>query len=250
MSEETSAATDTAKPTLAAIPENLPEELLPLYDWWKANGMQLLTTLAAAAVLLGAGYAFKHHRSAKAAAANQEILKAASLDELETVVAQYGSTKAGNAARLRLAKAYYDASKYEEALAAYDTCLSKGAPKGFAEIASLGRAHALEGLNKLDEALAAYQSFEKANAEHFLQPQATMGVARVLTLQGKKEEAKQLLETLKAKKTDDPAWEMAIAGLEGVITRYQPRAQRSLFEAANEAAATIPAAPAPAAPGN
>ena len=245
MSQEKSSAPETSKPTLQPIPENLPEEMLPLYDWWKANGRQFLITLTVAVVLIGGGIALKQVRAAKITGANQELLKASSLEELETAVAKYGSTKAGNAARLRLAKAYYDASKYEEALGAYDTCLSKGAPQGFAEIAELGRAHALEGVGRLDEAQAAYQAFGKKHTDHFLQPHATLGSARILTMQGKKEDAKKLLENLKAQKTGSPAWEMAIANLEGIVSRYEPRAARSLFETANEAAKA--AAPAPAA---
>ena len=75
-----------------------------------------------------------------------------------------------------------------------------------------------------------------------------MGEARILALQGKKDEAKKRLENLKAKVSDAPGWEMTIASLEGVITRYEPRAARSLFDAANEAVkkADSPAAPAPA----
>ncbi len=162
---------------------------------------------------------------------------------METVVAKYGSTKAGNATRLRLAKAYFDASKYEEALQAYDLCLRKGAPVGFREIAELGRAHALEGIDRLEEALTAYKAFDEKHPEHFLRPQAVMGIVRAMTLQGKKDDAKKLLENLKAEKTDVPVWEMAIANLEGVVTRYEPRAERSLFEAADEAAKASQAAP-------
>jgi len=244
MSGKKSDAPETPKPVEVPIPENLPEELLPLYDWWKANGKQFLIMVAATAVLLGGALTLKRVRASKIAAANQELLKANSLDELEAAVAKYGSTKAGNATRMRLAKAYFDASKYEEALQAYDLCLRKGAPTGFKEIAELGRAHTLEGLNRLDEALQAFQTFEKNYTDHFLRPQAVMGTARVMTLQGKKDEAKKLLENLKAEKTDDAVWEMAIANLEGVITRYEPRAERSLFDAANEAATAVDA-PAP-----
>jgi predicted negative regulator of RcsB-dependent stress response len=248
MSEEKSVVTDSSKSGHTPIPENLPEELLPLYDWWKANGSQFLITVAAAAVLLGGGFAFKQYRAAKTFGANQELLKAVSLDELEAVVAKYGTTKAGNATRLRLAKAYYDASKYDEALGTYEACIAKGAPVGFKEIAELGRAHALEALGRLDEALTAYQAFEKTQADHFLQPQAAMGIARVLTLQGKKDEAKKFLENLKAQKTGESAWEMAVANLEGVVNRYEPRAERSLFEAAEAAAQTAqPVAAEPAA---
>ena len=231
----------------APIPENLPEELLPLYDWWTANGKQALFIVAAAAVFFGGAYAFKQTRAAKISAANQELTRATSLDELEATVANYGSTKAGNAARLRLAKAYYDAGKYEEALDAYETCIRKGAPAGFKEIAELGRAHTCEALNRLDEAKTAYEAFTKTYASHFLQPQAVMGTARIMVLQDNKDGAKKLLENLKAEKTDAPAWEMAIAQLEGIVDRYVPRAERSLFDAASDAASQTAPAPAPVA---
>jgi len=249
MSQETSTPAPAAKPGEQPIPTNLPIELLPLYDWWKANGSQFVVSVAVIAILAGGAFAFKQHRASRIASANKELTRASSLEELESVVAKFGSTKAGNAARLRLAKAYFDASRYEDALNTYDACLKRGAPAGFVEIATLGRALALEGLNRLDEALAAYEAFTKSCAGHFLEPQAQMGIARVYTLQGKKDEAKKLLENLKAKKTDNASWEMALANLEGVVNRYEPRAARSLFDAANEAAKQTPApaaAPAPA----
>lgn len=248
MSQQTNTASDKSVHTVQPIPSNLPIEMLPVYDWWKANGSQFLITLMTAAILLGGTFTFVQYRSSKIAHANKELLQASSLEELETVVAKYGATKAGNAARLRLAKAYFDASNYEEALNVYGTCLSKGAPVGFAEIAQLGRAHALEALNRLDEALSAYQAFDKNSAQHFLQPQAQMGIARILALQGKKDEAKKLLENLKAQKTGQDTLEMEIANLENVINRYAPHAAPSLFDAANEAAKSIKlSAPAPSA---
>ena len=249
-----SSVSTPANPIIQPIPENLPEEMLPLYDWWKANGVQFLITLGAVVVVLGGAFAFKQYRAAKIAGANKELLKAASLEELETVVAKYGSTKAGNTTRLRLAKSYYDASKYDDALSAYDACLKKGVQPAFEAIARLGRAHALEGLERYDEALTAYEGFAKASAGHYLLPQAQMGMARIYALQGKKDEAKKLLENLKAEQTGKSASEMAIANLEGVIDRYAPRAARSLFDAADAAAKTpavAPAAtPAPAAASN
>ena len=248
MSQETNTAVDTTKPTAQPIPKNLPIEMLPLYDWWRANGGQFLITLLTTAILVGGVWAFVQYREAKISGANKELMQASSVEDLESVVAKYGSTKAGNAARLRLAKAYFDASNYEESLNTYNTCLSKGAPNGFVEIAKLGRAHALEALNRLDDALAAYQAFDKESAGHFLQPQAKMGIARIYTLQGKKDEAKKLLENLKAQKTHNSTWEMAVANLEGVVNRYEPRAARSLFEAADEAAKTLKLPTPPPAP--
>lgn len=249
MSQETPSPAEKPASAAQPIPTNLPIELLPLYDWWKTNGSQFLVTLAVVAILGGGTFALKEYRSSRTSAANKELLRANSLEELETAVVKYGSTGAGNAARLRLAKAYFDASRYEDALRTYDACLSKGAPKGFEEIARLGRAHALEGLNRLDEALAAYETFCKDFPGHFLLTQAQMGVARIYVLQGKTDEAKKQVERLKAEKGEKSSWQMAIANLEGVIKRYEPRAARSLFDAADEASKkAVQKAPAAAAP--
>jgi len=246
MTHETNIATRTPTPSGNTLPSNLPIELLPVYDWWKTNGSQFLVTLVTAGILFLGAWAFMQYRQQKISKSNAELVQATSLEDLEVVVAKYGSTKAGNAARLRLAKAYFDAANYEEALNAYTVCLKKGPPAGFSGVASIGRAYALEALNRLDEALAAYEASDKESDGYFLQPLAKMGIARIYALQGKKEDAKKLLENLKAQKTGNATWEMAIANLEGVVDRYEPHAARSLFDAADAAAKTI-AAPTDAA---
>ena len=239
-------------PDVRPIPDDLPEELLPLYDWWQANGKTTIITAAIAIVLAVAVYSVKLFCESKVSRANQSLLQANTLEELEQAVAKDGGTKAGNAMRIKLGKAYYDAGRYEDALNAYKTCLSKGAPKGFKEIVEMGIAFSLEGLGKNDEALAAYQAFEKDHTGHFLLPDATMGVARILTIQGKADEAKKLLETLKASVTGQTANEAAITKLEKLIDQYEERAKLPPPAAAPAPApapeAAKPAAPAPAAP--
>lgn len=217
------------------IPENLPEELLPLYDWWREKGVKSVSAALAIALAAAGIMGYMHLRKNRIADANIELTQANSVEELEGVVAEYGNTKAGNAARIRLAKAYYDASKYENALASYEECENNGVPKGFEDVVTLGRAHALEALEKTEQAFAVYKSFTESRKESYLYPQAAMGLARVTTLQGDKDAAKKILEELKAKKTDETAWEMAIANLEEIIDRYEPRRKRSLFEMADEA---------------
>ena len=236
MSENTTESVDTSNvEKVQPIPENLPEELLPLYDWWKSKGPRFLSTVGTVTLIAVGAVAFVHYRKGKLSEANIELAQANSVDELEEVVAKFGSLKPGNTARIRLAKAYYDASRYEEALEVYTTCEQKGAPKGFEDLVTLGRAHALEARGKNDEALEIFKNFSENKKESFLYPQAKMGMVRVLTLQGKKDEAKDLLDELKAEKTDDSAWEMTIANLEDVIARYEPRTKRSLFDLADEA---------------
>jgi len=239
-----------SKPEVAeqakSVPAKLPLELIPFYLWWREQGGRFLANVLTALVVFGAvfgGYGWWTGRNVDA---NKAFMEARSFVDLEEVVSSYGSTKIGNAARLRLAKAYFDAGKYEEALEAYDACLAKGAPMGFAEVAQMGRACSLEATGQLDEAAAAYSAFEAENPEHFLVAEARMGRARVLTLQGQKEEAKRVLEVLKAEHTDEPMLEMAVSRLEGVIDRYEPRAARSLFDRADEAARELPALGVPA----
>lgn len=240
MSKKTTKSDDTGKvEKIQPIPENLPEELLPLYDWWKEKGTQFLTTAGVVALILIGTIAFIHYRNGQLAEANIELTKANSIEELEEVVAKFGGIKPGNAARVRLAKAYYDASRYDSALETYQACEKKGVPKGFEDVVTLGRAHALEALNQNDQALALFKKISENKKESFLYPQARMGEARVLTLQGKKDQAKMVLDELKAEKTDDPIWEMTIANLADVVDRYEPRAKRSLFDMADQAAKMI-----------
>ena len=226
---------------------NVPLGLVPVYMWWRENGRQFLTNAAVVLLVAGVIFATIEWRKNRIANANQEFRTAQSIEELGDFVSKYGSMKIANAARLRLAAAYFDAGRYEEAFAAYQACLTKGVPNGFAEVAQMGRAHTLEALKRLDDAHAAYSAFAATYPTHFLTTQAQMGLARVTALDGKKDEAKRLLETLKAEKTGEPMVEMAITQLEGVIDRYEPRAVRSLFERADEAAKELAAPVAPAA---
>lgn len=218
------------------IPENLPEELLPLYDWWNKSGIQTVVMLAIIIVVIGGFYGVRSYRQGKITEANRSLISANSLEELEAAVAKSGGTKAGNAIRLRLAKAYYDAEKYEEALNTYKACIAHKAPEGFAEIAELGEAVSLEGMKDYDKALAAFQAFAANHAKHFLAPQASMGVARIMALKGDKAGAKKLLEELKARMTGKTLMESQIAQLDSIIDHYTPRAAATLFEAANAAA--------------
>jgi len=219
----------------SSIPVNLPLELVPLYDWWKAQGSRFVITAIVVGVIAGSGLGARFYWKNLNVNANKDFMQAQNAEDFELLIRKYSLTPVAKAARLRLAKTYFDTAKYEDALTAYDTVLSKGAPKGFEEIAYLGRAYTLEALNRTEEAMKAYTDFIAKYSDHFLAPQAKIGVARVLALQGKKDDAKKALENLKAEKTGDTAWEMTIAQVESLVSRYQPRATRSLFDLATDA---------------
>ena len=244
MTQDTKAEMVAPANKVAQLPVNLPLEFIPLYDWWKTNGSQFMIQVSIVLIVVGSIYGGKHYYTSSVAAANKELLKASTTEELESLVNNYSKWKVGNTARLRLAKSYYDIGKYEDALATYEVCISKGAPFGFEEVAVMGRAICFEALNRLDEATAAYLSFMKEHPTHFLVIQAQMGQARVLTLQGKKSEAKKLLETVKADKNSAPMTEMAIAQLQGVIARHEPRKMGSLMDSSSAPVSVPATAPA------
>lgn len=224
---------------VSSIPVNLPLELIPLYDWWKAKGSRFVVTAIVVGVIAGSGFGARFYWKNLNANANKDFMQAQNAEDFEVLIRKYSMTPVAQAARLRLAKTYFDTAKYEDALTTYDAVLKKGAPKGFDEIAQLGRAYTLEALNNTEAAMKAYTDFIAQHGTHFLAPQAKIGVARVLALQGKKDDAKKALENLKAEKTGDAAWEMAIAQVESLVTRYQPRAARSLFDLATDTKAPL-----------
>jgi len=223
MTPDKNAETVAPSKTKAQLPVNLPLEFIPLYDWWTKNGIQFIVQAGIVVIVVGSILGGKYYYQNRVATANKELLKASTTEELEALVGNYGAWKIGNTARLRLAKSYYDAGKYEDALETYNACINKGAPVGFSAVAVMGRAICFEALDRTDEALAAYTAFIDNNPKHFLVMQAKMGQARVMTLQGKTEQGQKLLETLKAEKNSDPMAEMAIAQLQGVIARYEVR---------------------------
>jgi len=234
--------------------ENLPAivkaapELLPVWDWWKKEGKSTLLMLIAAAIVVVGVHGYRNYSKAKVANANQALVNAYNVEELETAVSNYGSTKLGSAIRLRLAKAYFDAERYQDALNVYDALAGKSGNEAFADIAVLGRAHALEGLSKFKEAQTIFADFAKASTNSYLVLDAKLSAARCQALQGDKDGAVKALDALKESEKDEMA-KSRIERMTDAIKRHDPkRAARSLLDAANAAAKDLAAAKKPAAP--
>ena len=244
--------------------ENLPAfikaapELLPVWDWWVKEGKSTLLMLVVAAVVVLGFYGGRSFLRARNAAANQALVSAFTVEELETAVSNYGSTKAGPALRMRLAKAYYDAERYQDALDVYDKLVAKASSNpAFGDIAVVGRAHALEGLSKYKEAQTAFAEFAASSTNSYMILDAKLGAARCKALLGDKEGAAKDFDALKAAAKDDMEKER-VERMADAVKRYDPsRSSRSLMDAANAAAKAIdgekksaeaskPAAPAPA----
>lgn len=229
----------------------IPEELLPVIDWWEKDGKQTLAIVAVCGLAVLGYYGVKNYRAAQADAAAAALMDATGVDELAEAASRYEGTKAGPALRLRLAKAYFDAEKYEEALDLYEK-LDGRAPEGFANAPAVGKAMCLEALERYDEAKAAFEAFADAQPKSYLALTAQLGAARVVAAGGDKAKALEMLAALKESVKDD---ELAVARVEAatsLVKRWEKRAKRSLFDAADaaaqqlEAAAAAPAVEVPA----
>lgn len=224
-----------------AIVKKAPE-LLPLWDWWVKEGRSTLLMLVVIGLAAAAFYGGRNWLRGRNAAANAALANAFTTEEMETAVADYGKTKVGPALKLRLAKSYFDAERYQDALDTYDALLA--APKkiaAFAAVAAVGRAYALEGLGKYDEAGAAFAAAAQDETS-YLRLTAQLGAARCKALAGDKDGAAKAFAALKDAAADDATAKLRIERMEDAVKRHDPsRAARSLFDAANEAAAAVAA---------
>lgn len=230
-------------------PEQIPAfikkapELLPLWDWWVKEGKSTLTMLVVAGAVVGAFYGIRGYLRSRDAAANAALTNSYTADDLEAAVSSYGSSKVGPALKLRLAKAYYDAERYQDAFETYDALVAKADKiPAFADVAYIGRAYSLEGLKKYQEAREAYEAFAKdaSKTNSYLALSAKLGNARCQALAGDKDGAVKALDAIKATLKDDKLAEARVERLTDAIKRYEPgRAPRSLFDAADAAEKAI-----------
>lgn len=263
---------DNALPTLKAVPPRIPEELLPVYDWWVKSGPRTLLYAGIFAVVAAGAVAWNLHKQNQREAANAALIAARSAEDFESFIANY-STPATKLARLELARAYYDVQDYDQAMETYEAFLKDTPPAAFTDIAVLGKAQCLEALGRYSEALAAYKAFTDEKGEtHYLTPSAIFGTARTIALTGDKAAGKAALDVIIKAEPNTPyaAYALAAEALKKTIDLYTPRKNVSRFdqlmtltpdapdaaaalqiaapEAAPAAAPEAPAAEAPAAP--
>ncbi len=215
----------TDKTATPPVPNYIPEDMIPAWLWLKEKGVTALIMIAVGVLLVTAAAAYFRHNDDKAAQASAQLLVAPTIDAMERAVTDYGSTPAGIAAKLKLAKAYCDAGQYDKALTAYDDFIKQHASYPFADVARVGRGFALCGQNNLAEAIPVFRTFRTQNPAHYLAPQAVLGEAACLAMQGNKSAAKALLQELRAANRET-AWENVAKRMEGAIERYPGSAAR------------------------
>ena len=192
----------------------------PLADDFVRELKATVPWLLAAAVAVAGYYGVKNYRAARKAAASEVFASAYTAEELEDAVAKYGSSDAGGALKLRLAKKYFDSGRYQEAFDVYEALSGVKAPDGFADIPEVGKAQCLEALGRHADALAAYESFTETNPESYLALSARLGAARSLALSGEKEKALERIAEIKASVKGDSSAEARVDAVEDCIRRY------------------------------
>ena len=196
----------------------IPEELLPVVEWWEQNGKQAMVVAAVAAVA-GLVYWSWDARRMRALDAADDALSVAvntalqtqidaksaaavqSIEDLKTAVATSADQKCAPALKLMLAAATFarkEAGDVEGALEIYDGMIASGeTPSVYAEIPVVGRAQCLEALGRFDEARKAFDDFAASNTNSYLRLTAQLGSARCLAQSGDRDGAVKALEELK-----------------------------------------------------
>jgi tetratricopeptide (TPR) repeat protein len=178
-----------------------------------------LPWLLAAALVVGGYYGVKNFRAARQTAASEALVNAYTVEELEEAASKFGGSDAGGAIKLRLAKKYYDAGRYQEASDLYAKLTGSNAPDGYADIPVVGQAQCLEALGRPADALKAYEAFLTANPKSYLALTAKLGAARARALTGDTKTALARLADMKTAAKDDPLATARIDATEDCIKR-------------------------------
>ena len=216
-------------------------ELLPLVEWWEKDGKSTVIWLLVAAIAVGGWYGWKNHKAAVKAAASDALVNAYTTEEIEDAAAKFAGSATEGALKLRLAKSYFDAGRYEEALAQYEALIGN-APDGFADIPVVGRAQCLEALGKFDEAAKAFDAFAEASPKNYLTLTAQLGAARSFAQAGDKKKALARIEALKSANADDELSKARIEATETAIKRFEKKVEATPAPKAGEKSVEKPAA--------
>ena len=230
-------------------PVNLPEELLPVYDWYMGKGKDQLLVAAIVLVVGIVAFSIVKYRSGQNAEASFELTGAEGVESLEGLNAKYGRTAVAPVISLRLARAYFDAGDYEKAVETYEAFAKKNRRHVLAPQGRLGQAVSLEGLASRSSGDEVTANLSKARdiylelSEDTKSPvyaEAMMGNARCLAMMGDKAAASDILDRLVID-VKDTQWEQKADSLRSVIDRFEGFRAVSFFD---QLSAVDPAAPA------
>ena len=199
-------------------------ELLPLVEWWEKDGKQTVIWVAVAAIAVAGWYGWKNYRTARLEAASGALVNAYTTEEMEDAVSKFSGTAAQGPLRIRLAKSYYDAGRFEESMSVYDELVAKPVD-GFEDIPVVGKAQCLEALGRFADAQAAFDAFAEAKPDSYLALTAQLGAARCIAQSGDKTKALARIDALKVANKDNEIATARIEATETAIKRFEKKAE-------------------------
>jgi hypothetical protein len=191
----------------------------PLADDFVKEIRATVPWLLAAAIVVAGYYGVKNYMASRRAAASEALVSAYTAEELEEAVSKFGGSDAAGALKLRLAKKYFDAGRYQEAMDVYDAISGEKAPDGFADVPAVGKAQCLEAIGSYADAVQAYDAFAEANPASFLALTAKLGAARATALAGDKAKALERVAAIRESVKGDPLSEARVDATEDCVKR-------------------------------
>jgi len=171
------------------------DDLAVLKKMAEENGKKVLSFAVVVAIIVF-GYIYITQSAKKKNAEASELLSVATnVQDLETLVNDYSSTDAASMADFALAKGYYDAGRFDEAITIYKAFPTKFSKSDLKKAATVGVLFCEEGKGNYDVALAGFDKFISENADSYLVEQVIFAKARCLKELGQVEEAKVVYET-------------------------------------------------------
>lgn len=224
---------------------NIPEELIPVIDWWQKDGKKTLAIVACAGVVALGVYLWmaRENRLDVEAAAYAYGTAGDSVAELQDAAAEYAGRDAAGMIKLRLAKTYALDGDYADALKVYtELTAEKTLPASFELAAVLGVASCNEALGNWAEARKAYDAvLAGGNGASPLVFEAKLGSARCLAFAGDRAAAVKELEAIKAACADDKAAVQLVDNTIDTVKRWQKRDKPAPAPVEAPAAAVKPA---------
>lgn len=236
---------------------NIPDELLPVIEWWERSGKTHLAYVAVAGVAALAAWGYMAHRASGRAEAAAALVASADVETLEAAVARHGGTPSTDALKLKLAAAYLmraDEGDAGKALAIYDEALASGNPAAaFDGVALAGRANSLEALERWPEAVEAYKkALDTLGDSSFLKASLRLGLARATAQAAGKEAAMAMLEEFKKNAVENKEDTASIDATIDLVKRWSKREPAAIPSSSATPAPAVPEAasaePAPATP--
>jgi tetratricopeptide (TPR) repeat protein len=191
----------------------------PLADDFVKEIRATVPWLLAAAIVVAGYYGVKNFMASRRAAASEALVSAYTAEELEEAVSKFGGSDAAGALKLRLAKKYFDAGRYQEAMDVYSSISGENAPDGFADVPAVGKAQCLEALGSYADAVQAYDAFAEANPASFLALTAKLGAARATALAGDRAKALERVAAIRESVKGDALSEARVDATEDCVKR-------------------------------